>query len=99
MTDGKRPKTADHPDRLSDIRSSIDEIDVRTIALFQERAELAIKAGEIKTSLGLPIHDSVREKSILDTIVRSASGPLSTDSLQRIFETVIRECRALEEKS
>lgn len=99
MTDEKRPKTENPLKRLSGIRSSIDEIDARIIALLQARAGLAMKTGEIKTSLGLPIHDPVREKSLLDTIAGSASGPLSAYSLQQIFETLIRECRALEEKT
>ncbi|GBE15730.1 MAG TPA: chorismate mutase [Proteobacteria bacterium] len=98
MTDNKQPKTGDLSDRLSGIRSSIDEKDARIIALLQERAGLAMKTGEIKTSLGLPIRDPGREKNILKTIAGAASGPLSADSLQRIFEAVIRECRALEEE-
>ena len=80
------------------LRASIDDIDARTIALLQKRANLAVKTGEIKTSLGLQVHDPGRERTILNAIAGSSSGPLPADSVQRIFETIIRECRELEEE-
>ncbi|MFV1956251.1 MAG: chorismate mutase [bacterium] len=52
----------------------------------------------MKTEHSLPIRDEEREEKILNTVTGSSHGPLSDESLKRIYATIIDECRALEER-
>lgn len=84
--------------RLAEIRVRIDILDWKIADLLQERANLALETVKIKTELSQPIHDEEREEKILDTVSESSHGPLSDESIKRIYATIIEECRALEER-
>ncbi len=84
--------------RLTEIRIRIDILDWKIADLLQERAGLALETGKIKTEHSLPIRDEEREEKILNTVTGSSHGPLSDESLKRIYATIIDECRALEER-
>ena len=83
--------------RLSDLRIRIDILDWKIADLLQERAGAALETGKIKTSISMPIRDNEREEKILAGVSNSPDGPLSGESLRRIFTTIIEECRTLEE--
>ncbi|MBO4534406.1 MAG: chorismate synthase, partial [Clostridia bacterium] len=50
---------------LATLRSSINSVDNRMRALFEERMGLAEQVGEIKHRLGLPILDATREQQVI----------------------------------
>ena len=77
-------------------RKKIDEIDRRLLKLLNERSHCAIEIGAIKKSRNLPAFSQKREEDILDRITKANRGPLENDSIQRLFETIINETRAVE---
>jgi len=77
-------------------RKRIDEIDKKLLALLNERAKCAVEIGNIKKHAGMEIYDPDREQEILNRLRSKNEGPLSDDSVQRLFECLIRESRQLE---
>jgi len=81
---------------IDDIRVEIDRLDRELLKIFNERAALALKIGEIKKKLGLAVYDPAREKRIFDRMRQDNPGPLDNDAIVRLFERVIDESRSLE---
>lgn len=81
---------------IDEIRHRIDELDSELLTLFNERAGLALKIGEIKKEIGLPIYDPGREQKIFDRMRMDNPGPLDDGAIVRLFERVIDESRRLE---
>lgn len=87
---------------LDELRQQIDEIDEQLVRLINARAHCALRIGEIKKRMGLPIYQPEREAEVLQR-VRAASvaggGPLGPEAISRVFERVIDEARGLELKA
>jgi len=81
---------------IEEIRQEIDRIDGELLRIFNRRAELALKIGEIKKGLGLPVYDPAREKKIFARMKEENPGPLDDNAIVRLFERVIDESRRLE---
>ena len=84
------------PLTIDDIRQEIDRLDSELLRIFNQRAGLALKIGEIKKELKLPIYDPSREKRIFDKMKADNPGPLDDGAIIRLFERVIDESRRLE---
>ena len=67
--------------------------------LLNERAQLALNIGKEKRIQGLPVRSAEREQNVLANVESSNAGPLDNLAIRNIFQTVINECRRLEEKS
>lgn len=81
---------------LDKIRIKIDKLDDQLVKLLNERAILALEIGKIKQNKNLPIYDEGREKDILKRISSGNRGPLSSDSITKIFSAIIVENRNLQ---
>lgn len=81
---------------IDDYRKEINQLDNELLRIFNERASLALKIGEIKKVHGIPVYDPEREKRIFETISKANPGPLENDAIVRLFERVIDESRRLE---
>ena len=81
---------------IDDYRREINRLDQDLLRIFNERAALALKIGEIKKELGIPVYDPEREKKIFESMARENPGPLETEAIIRLFERVIDESRHLE---
>ena len=81
---------------INDYRNEINQLDRELLRIFNQRAALALKIGEIKKDLGLPVYDPEREKRIFEAMSTSNPGPLENDAIIRLFERVIDESRRLE---
>jgi len=86
----------EQPLTIDDIRQEIDRLDDELLRIFNRRAGLALKIGEIKKELNLPIYDPTREKRIFDKMKTNNPGPLDNAAIVRLFERVIDESRSLE---
>jgi chorismate mutase len=82
--------------RIEDIRREIDEVDSRLLFLFNRRADLVLELSDLKKSAGKDVYDPFREKDIFVRITERNPGPLSPDSIVRIFEQIIEESRRLQ---
>lgn len=81
---------------IEDLRQEIDAIDSELLRIFNRRAGLALKIGEIKKELGLAVYDPSREKRIFQRMKAENTGPLDDQAIVRLFERVIDESRHLE---
>jgi chorismate mutase len=81
---------------IDDFRKEINRLDGELLRIFNERASLALKIGEIKKEQGLPVYDPEREKRIFVAMSNANPGPLENDAIIRLFERVIDESRRLE---
>lgn len=81
---------------ISELRVEIDRLDRELLRIFNERAAIALKIGEIKKELDLPVYDPDREQRIFKEMTLSNPGPLENDAIVRLFERVIDESRSLE---
>jgi len=82
--------------RIDDIRAEIDEVDTKLLFLFNRRADLVLELSSLKRSEGREVYDPFREKDIFVRITERNPGPLSPDSIVRIFEQIIEESRRLQ---
>ncbi|HOW27070.1 MAG TPA: prephenate dehydratase [Elusimicrobiota bacterium] len=85
-------------DRLDGLRQQVDKVDDQLLRLLNERASVAKKIGEIKAKQNEQIYASNRESAILERLAASNPGPLTADSVEDIFYTVINHCRSLQKK-
>jgi len=81
---------------IDDYRKEINRLDSELLRIFNERASLALKIGEIKKKHNIPIYDPEREKRIFVAMSNANPGPLENDAITRLFERVIDESRRLE---
>jgi chorismate mutase len=81
---------------IDSIRKRINQLDNELLRIFNERAALALKIGEVKKELNLPIYDPSREKLIFERMQQKNPGPLTGGAIVRLFERVIDESRNLE---
>ena len=81
---------------INDWRDKIDGVDQRLVALLNERARYVLEIGALKKQMGLPVHEPRREMQILENLRRCNQGPLDNAALQRVFERIIDEGRAIQ---
>ncbi len=80
---------------ITEIRQQIDRIDRDIVRLLQQRAHLAMRAANLKRTVGMPIRDQGRENAVLAKVTR-IHGPMSGDAIREIFEVIIRKTREME---
>ena len=81
-------------DDLLKIRDEIDSIDDQILALINDRAKLAMKAGDAKDSSNK--YKPARESSILNRLTELNKGPLKGNQIRNIFNEIISSCRSTE---
>ena len=79
---------------LDSIRDKIDFLDERILSLLNERADLAIYAGEAKKESIK--YKPAREATIFNKLKDTNKGPLSNDQIIFIYNEVISACRSTE---
>ena len=81
---------------LGDCRRQIDELDLRILALLNERAGIVAQIGHIKQSATMPIYEPKREDQVFDNVTSHNTGPLAPDAVKRVFERIIDEMRKVQ---
>ena len=82
---------------LPNLRTEIDDLDSRILALVARRIELVLSIGEYKRERGLPVYDAERERQVLDRLMKMAPAGLEPHVVRRIFERIIDESRGIEQ--
>jgi len=82
--------------RLGRLRRKLAECDRSLVKVLNERAELSVCIGRVKTEAQLPVYDPVQERMVLDRMQRMSSGPLTGRQLAAIFQEVLSVSRALQ---
>lgn len=81
-------------DDLLKIRDEIDSIDNQILSLINDRAKLAMQAGNAKE--GSNKYKPARESSILNRLSEMNAGPLHGDQIRNVFKEIISSCRSTE---
>ena len=81
---------------LAKYRDEIDALDLRLLALLNERTRVVEKIGQVKESMHLPVYEPKREDAVFDNVTTHNPGPLTPEALKRIFERIIDEMRSLQ---
>ena len=83
-------------DKLNDCRQRIDAVDVKILALLNERTAIVEEIGRIKQQLAMPIYEPRREDDVFRNVTSHNSGPLSSEAVKRVFERIIDEMRTVQ---
>ena len=81
---------------LDEYRKRIDECDAEILRLLNERAECAVRIGEIKRNEHSAYYVPEREKMIFDSLRALNPGPLPPEAVKAIYREIISAVRALE---
>lgn len=81
---------------LDRLRAQIDEVDLRLLAMFNERARIVEEIGAIKKEMAIPIYEPKREEMVFQNVLGHNGGPLSPAAIRRLFERIIDEMRTLQ---
>lgn len=86
---------------LSEIRSQIDAIDDRLLALLSERARVAQTVGLSKKQQGnittADLYRPERESQVLRRVLDNNDGPLRDEEVARLFREIMSACLAQQE--
>lgn len=81
---------------MARLRDEIDKLDAQLVKLLSRRAQHAIDIGNIKLILKLEAYSPRREEEVMRHVIALNKGPLSVQSVRRLFERIIDESRTLE---
>ncbi len=82
--------------RLAECRKRIDAVDLKLLALLNERTRMVEEIGRIKQNLSLPIYEPKREDQVFHNVTSNNNGPLTAEAVKRIFERIIDEMRNIQ---
>jgi chorismate mutase len=94
--DSLTPKDAEN--LLNELREEIDQLDKSIVQLLNKRTLFAVYIGRVKGELGMPSYSPEREKEISEKINSYLEEPLTKSALQRIYERIIDESRAIQKE-
>ena len=81
---------------LEGYRSQIDSIDLRILALLNERASIVEQIGHTKQAAEMPIYEPKREDQVFANVTSHNKGPLGPDAVKRVFERIVDEMRKVQ---
>ncbi len=81
---------------IEDCRQKIDDLDLRILALLNERTRIVEEIGRAKRVLNMPIYEPKREDDVYNNIISHNGGPLPSDAVRRVFERIIDEMRTVQ---
>jgi chorismate mutase/prephenate dehydratase len=84
------------PKTLSELRTSIDQVDRELLALLNRRAALANEVGDLKRGEGSPVFRPEREAQVINGLQSANPGPLKDNNIAHIWREIMSACRALE---
>lgn len=79
---------------LAKMRRKVDFYDRILVYILNRRTKAAIVIGKVKISLQQPIYSPQRERDVMAKIYSHNKGPLTNESLERIYERVLDESRS-----
>ena len=89
----KKETQSDFFRKLIKKRKELDLINQKLLTLLNRRLRISLEIGKVKKEMGRKIHDTEREKEILDKLKRKNRGPLKEGDLRNIFMTIMKVCR------
>ncbi len=85
-------------ERIQELRGQVDEINLRLLALLNDRARIVSEIGKITQQLGTSFYDPQREAEMLTALEMANQGPFSNETIKALFREIFRASMALEEQ-
>ena len=82
---------------LADWRTRINDLDNQILNLLNQRAEAALRIGDLKRRQEAPSYVPEREATIVRRHAEANGGPMPVEAVQAIWREILSSCRALEE--
>ncbi len=86
----------DTSQKMQQLRSRIDAIDDSILDLLNERSQVVLEVGRLKSGNNMDFHVPGRERQIYERLLGKNPGPFPNDALKSIYREVISACLALE---
>jgi chorismate mutase-like protein len=83
---------------ISDWRKKIDELDSKLVELINQRAQAAHEIGKLKRTLGMPIYEPDRERTVFEHVLKENPGPLPDHDLLNIYERIMDIMRQIQQE-
>ena len=83
---------------LEKFRARIDELDLELLKLLNERAKCVIEIGKIKHKGKKDILVPLREKELLERLLKINKGPMSDSMVMYLFQQVIDVLKDLQKQ-
>ena len=81
---------------LDDWRSRINDLDDQILTLLNQRAEAALKIGDLKRRHDLPYYVPARVSEIVNRLTAANPGPLLGETVRAVWREILSGCLALE---
>ncbi len=81
---------------LDELRSRINDLDAQILNLLNQRAEAALRIGELKRRQDLPYFVPEREAEILGRLLSLNSGPLPAEGIKAVWREILSASLSLE---
>lgn len=91
----KRTSKATRAASIQGLESHLARLDRQLVKLISERAQCAVKLGELKHAAGLPAFLLGQEEQTLARAVEMNRGPLTPEGIRAVFRELVGACRAL----
>jgi 3-deoxy-7-phosphoheptulonate synthase/chorismate mutase len=85
-------------ERVQELRSQVDVINMRLLELLNERARIVSEIGKIHSQMGVEHYDPQREAEMLTALEMANQGPFPNESIKALFREIFRASMALEEQ-
>ncbi|MGG3572712.1 bifunctional 3-deoxy-7-phosphoheptulonate synthase/chorismate mutase [Bacillus gobiensis] len=82
---------------LEQLRNKANDINLQILKLINERGRIVQEIGKTKDAQGVHRYDPVRERTMLDNIIKNNDGPFETSTLQHIFKEIFKASLELQE--
>ncbi len=91
------PPTDATAEALAPLRERIDEIDRRIVELLNERAEIALRIGQVKQQTGRrTVRDARREAEVLERVTSASAGLFPQPELVALYRKLIAATRRVQ---
>ncbi len=81
---------------LAECRRKIDAIDRQLRDLLNQRTRIVEDVLRMKDVLAMPVHEPNREEHVIHNVTNDNPGPMSNESMRRMFECLMQEMRELQ---
>lgn len=75
---------------ITQLRDQMDRVNLDLLNLINERAKLVKQIGEIKQEQSMKRFDPVRERDMLDKIIKHNEGPFETGTIEHLFKEIFK---------
>lgn len=84
--------------KLEELRDEVDHVNLRILDLINQRGQLIKQIGDIKIEQGINVFDPLREREMLDLIMKNHNGPFEYSTINHLFKEIFKAAKELIEE-